>query len=218
MTDRPIALETRAQAEDRLFSPSAARNREPIAQVLHEALPAAGGHALEIASGTGEHITCFARALPAWRWLPSELDPASRRSIAAWTLTEGLSNVAPPLAIDASAATWGVEEQAPFDVLLSLNMIHIAPWSAAQGLFAGAGRLLRPGGLLFLYGPFQENGQHTAPSNEDFDRSLKSRNPGWGVRDIADLQELARGNGLSLQRRFAMPANNQSLVFARTEH
>lgn len=214
MVDKPVALETRVRAEDRLYSPSAARNREPILQVLREVLPATG-QALEIASGTGEHIVFFASHLLSWRWLPSDPDETSRRSIAAWIGSSCLDNVAPPQAIDASATAWGVEDQAPFDALLSLNMIHIAPWSATLGLFGGAGRLLRTGGLLFLYGPFQESGVHNAPSNADFDRSLKSRNPDWGVRDIVDLQGLARANGLELLRRIAMPANNQSLVFAR---
>jgi SAM-dependent methyltransferase len=214
MADKPIALETRAQAKERLFSPSAARNREPILQVLREILPPSG-RALEIASGTGEHIACFASRLPGWHWIPSDPDHDSRLSIAAWIAAEDLSNVAPPLAIDASAAIWCVEDQAPFDTLLSLNMIHIAPWSAAQGLFAGAGRLLRSGGTLLLYGPFQEGGIHNAPSNTEFDLFLKSRNPDWGVRDIDDLQNLARANGISLVRRFAMPANNLSLVFEK---
>lgn len=214
MTDGSIALETRAQANDRMFSPSAARNREPVLQVLRDILPASG-RALEIASGTGEHITFFASHLPDWQWQPSDPDDDSRRSIAAWTATEDLPNVAPPLAIDSGAVAWGVEGQAPFDALLSLNMVHIAPWSAAQGLFAGAGRLLRPGGLLFLYGPFREGGVHNAPSNAEFDRSLKSRNPEWGVRDIDALQDLAHANSLALIRRLAMPANNRSLVFEK---
>ena len=212
MTDKPIALETRTQAKDRLFSPSAARNREPLLQVLRQLLPFCG-RALEIGSGTGEHITFFARHLPDWRWVPSDPDDDSRRSIAAWIAAEHLANVVPPLTIDASADLWGVEDQAPFDVLLSLNMVHIAPWSAAQGLFAGAGRLLRPGGQLLLYGPFQEGGVHNAPSNVEFDLSLKSRNPDLGVRDIDDLQGLAHSNSLQLSHRFAMPANNQVLVF-----
>ncbi|MET0546689.1 MAG: DUF938 domain-containing protein [Caulobacterales bacterium] len=211
---KPIALEARAQAADRLFSPSAARNRAPILEVLRDVLPASG-KVLEIAAGTGEHVTFFAKHLQDLQWIPSDLDDASRRSIAAWSSENKLTNVAPPLAIDARAPVWGVESQAPFDAILNLNMIHIAPWTAAHGLFAGAGRLLKPAGVLFLYGPFQEGGVHTAPSNAEFERSLKSRDPNWGVRDIDDLNALAASNGLKLTRRFDMPANNQSLVFEK---
>ena len=214
MTDKPIALETRETDAQRLFSPSAARNRDPILQML-QAILSERGSALEIASGTGEHVVHFAKGLPGWRFQPTEFDEASRQSIAAWIAHEGLTNVAAPVPLDARAAHWEVEAAAPFDAILSLNMIHIAPWAAAQGLFAGAARGLRPGGILFLYGPFKEAGAHSAPSNAAFDESLRGRNPDWGVRDIVDLQALAHENGLTLKERQAMPANNLSLVFAR---
>ncbi len=214
MTDKPIALENRETDADRLFSPSAARNREPILQALKSILPLHGA-ALEIASGTGEHVVHFAQGLPGWRFQPTEFDETSRRSVAAWIAHEGLTNVAPPVPLDARADHWDVEATAPFDAILSLNMIHIAPWAAAAGLFRGAGRVLRLGGVLFLYGPFKEAGAHTAPSNVAFDESLRSRNPDWGVRDIQDLQKLANENGLTLRERQAMPANNQSLVFVK---
>lgn len=214
MTDRPIALEHRATDADRLFSPSAARNRDPVLQALQSILPPQG-LALEVASGTGEHVVHFARGLPGWRFQPTEFDETSRRSVSAWIAHEGLTNVAPPVALDARADTWDVEASAPFDAIISLNMIHIAPWAAAEGLFRGAGRVLRSGGLLFLYGPFQEGGVHNAPSNAAFDESLRGRNPDWGVRDILDLQKCANENGLTLRERQAMPANNQSLVFVK---
>lgn len=214
MADKPIALEDRASDAQRLFSPSAARNREPVLQTLQSILPPQGSM-LEIASGTGEHVVHFAKALPGWRFQPTEFDEASRQSVRAWIGHEGLTNVAEPVALDARADIWGVEQSAPFDAILSLNMIHIAPWAAAQGLFRGAGRLLKPGGLLLLYGPFQENGVHNAPSNASFDESLRARDPDWGVRDIADLQRLANENGLTLSQRQAMPANNHILTFVK---
>jgi SAM-dependent methyltransferase len=209
----PIALETRAEAADRLFSPSAARNREPILDALRTVLPT-DGNILEIGSGTGEHVAFFAKHLPKLRWQPSEFDEASRRSIRAWIAFEGLTNVAPPLVIDARAGAWGVEDQR-FDAIISMNMIHIAPWEAAQGLFAGAGRLLKESGCLFLYGPFKQGDRHNAPSNEAFDHSLQTRNAEWGVRDIDDLSVLANAGGLRLARNIPLPANNQSLVFVR---
>ena len=215
MADKPIALEDRAVDAQRLFSPSAARNRDPILQMLQSILPPQGSM-LEIASGTGEHVVHFARGLPGWRFQPTEFDEASRQSVRAWIAHEDLANVAAPVTLDARADTWDVEQSGPFDAVLSLNMIHIAPWAAAQGLFRGAGRVLKPGGLLLLYGPFQENGVHNAPSNAAFDASLRARDPDWGVRDIRDLQALANENGLTLRQRQAMPANNQTLTFVKS--
>jgi SAM-dependent methyltransferase len=214
MADKPIALEDRASDAQRLFSPSAARNRDPVLRALQAILPPRG-LMLEIASGTGEHVVHFAKGLPGWRFQPTEFDEISRQSVRAWIAYEGLANIAAPITLDARADVWGVEAASSLDAILSLNMIHIAPWAAAVGLFRGAGRLLKPGGLLLLYGPFQENGVHNAPSNAAFDESLRARDPDWGVRDIADLQRLGAENGLTLRERQAMPANNQILVFAR---
>lgn len=211
----PVALEQRMQdAEQRMFSPSAARNAEPILKILKGLLPAEG-KVLEIGCGTGEHAVCFAAAMPGLTWLPTDPDPASRASTASWTGFRKLGNVLPPRDLDASSAAWGVEELAPFDAMVSINMIHIAPWAATLGLFSGAGRLLRNGGLLCLYGPFMHNGAHNAPSNDDFDRSLKARNPAWGLRDTAELDRVARAAGLRLSETVAMPANNTMLVFRR---
>ena len=214
MVDKPIALEDRAADVQRLFSPSAARNRDPILDALQSILPPQGSM-LEIASGTGEHVVHFARGLPGWRFQPTEFDEASRQSVRAWIAHEGLANIAAPVTLDASAGVWPVESAGPVDAVLSLNMIHIAPWAAAQGLFRDAHRVLKPGGLLLLYGPFQEDGVHNAPSNAAFDESLRARDPDWGVRDIRDLQALANDNGLTLRERQAMPANNQILVFVK---
>lgn len=169
---------------------------------------------LEIASGAGEHAVLFARAMPGVSWQPSDPDADARASIAAWTAEERLANVASPLAIDARADVWGVEDQR-FDALVAINMIHISPWETTLGLMAGAARLLRDGGVLFTYGPYMRDGRHTAPSNEAFDASLKARDSRWGVRDLADVERAAHARGLALHETVEMPANNLSLVFEK---
>jgi SAM-dependent methyltransferase len=212
----PVALEDRGRAADgRQYSPSAARNSGPIREVLARVLPR-DGLVLEIGSGTGEHVVCFAKAIPGLRWQPSDADPAARASIAAWIAAEALANVRSPMAIDTRHEVWGVEGDAPFAAILSLNMIHISPWDSALGLIAGAARLLRPDGVLYLYGPFMRSGAHTAPSNGAFDADLRRRDPRWGLRDIDDLVREASPQGLELREIVAMPANNHSLVFVKT--
>ena len=197
---------------DALVAPAAARNRDPILAVLRQVLPEQG-FVLEIASGSGEHVVHFAAGLPNLTWQPSDRDPVALRSIAAHCASAALPNIRPPLQLDVEAASWPVSR---FDAVVCINMIHIAPWSAAEGLMTGAGRVLRPGGVLYLYGPFRENGTHTAPSNAAFDTSLRARNPQWGVRDVGEVAQLARDNGLALLARTDMPANNLSLVFRRS--
>ena len=212
---RPVAVEERSPTGDaRQFSPSAARNCGPIREVLTRVLPRKG-IVLEIGSGTGEHAICFAKALPKLVWLPSDPDAASRASIEAWIATEGLANVRAPVAIDVRRAVWGVEDDAPFGAMISLNMVHIAPWEAALGLLAGAARLLRPDGVLFFYGPFMLGRTHTAASNADFDADLKRRDSRWGLRDVDDLVDEAAPHGLELREVVKMPANNLSLVFVK---
>jgi SAM-dependent methyltransferase len=198
-------------SSDALTSPSFLRNRDPILAVLARVLPE-GGTVLEIASGSGEHAVYFAAALPSLLWQPTDLDPVALRSISTHRATARLPNVRPPLQLDASAHSWPVEHA---DAVVVINMLHISPWRAAEGLMAGAGRVLRPGSVLYLYGPYKENGIHTALSNAVFDESLRARNPEWGVRDVADLTELARAHGLSFAERVGMPANNLSLIFRR---
>jgi SAM-dependent methyltransferase len=211
----PVALEDRdVSADQRMFSPSAARNSAPILAVLKRVLPT-HGLVLEIGCGTGEHAMCFAEAIPNVTWQPSDPDADSRVSTASWIKFKGLSNVLEPLDLDVCSTLWGVEQKAPLDAIVSLNMVHIAPWSAALGLFAGAGRLLGAGGVLFLYGPFMRNGVHNAPSNAAFDVSLKERNPSWGVRDITDLERVGEASQLVLSETIEMPANNMALVFSR---
>ena len=195
-----------------LASPSTARNREPILAVLAPRL-GPGARVLEIASGAGEHALFFAQSLPHIHWQPSDASPEALASIAAWRATADVPNLAAPITLDAAdPATWPAEA---VDAIVCINMIHIAPWAAAQGLMAGAGRLLTATGRLFTYGPYLEDHTPTAPSNLAFDESLRARDPAWGVRRREDVEELAARHGLALAERIAMPANNLVLVFAR---
>ena len=199
-------------ADARLFAPATARNREPILEVLRHHLPARG-LVLDVASGSGEHVAHFAPAFPDLVFQPSDPDPQARASIDAWTATLGPANVRPALALDAAAEAWPVDAA---DAVLCINMIHIAPWAAAEGLIRGAARLLPEGGVLYLYGPFRRDGQHTAPSNAAFDQSLRQRNPDWGVRDLEAVAALAEAHGFGPPTVEQMPANNLSLVFRRS--
>ena len=199
--------------DSRQFSPSAARNRAPIWSVLQRHLPPRG-LVLEVASGSGEHAVHFARgAGPELIFQPSDPDPGARASIDAWAAASGLPNIRPALALDAAADAWPIAEA---DAVLSINMIHIAPWDAAVGLVRGAARILPAGGLLYLYGPFKRDGRHTAPSNEAFDRDfLRARNPAWGVRDLEAVAALAEERGFAPPVIEQMPANNLSVLFRR---
>ncbi|MBS0541351.1 MAG: DUF938 domain-containing protein [Proteobacteria bacterium] len=193
-------------------APAAARNRDPILAVLQRYLPPKG-LVLEFASGTGEHVVHFARALPALSFQPSDPNESARASIDDWVETLGLANVAPALALDAAAASWPVAEAV---AILCINMIHISPWAATEGLLAGAGRTLPPGGVLFLYGPYRRNGVPTAPGNEAFDADLRARDPAWGLRVLEDVAALAAQNGFGAPDVVEMPANNLSVIFRRT--
>jgi hypothetical protein len=200
-----------AGAEAKKVAPAAARNRDAILAVLQGLLPAQGS-VLEIASGSGEHIVHFAWAMPHLHWQPSDPEPAALASIAAWSAEAALPNIAPPIMLDVCAPDWPI---AHADAILCINMIHIAPWEATLGLMAGVGRLLSSGAPLYLYGPFREEGVPLAPGNADFDASLKSRDPEWGLRWVHEVAEIAKANGLSLQERTTMPANNLSLIFCK---
>lgn len=192
-------------------APATARNSAPIAQVLAEELPDSG-LVLEIASGTGEHAVYFARELPQLVWQPSDLDGAALASIDAYGKEAGLANLRPAISVDASCGVAPLERA---QGIVCINMVHISPWSASEGLFAIAGAMLDEGAPLVLYGPYLEDGVETAPSNAAFDRSLKERNPAWGLRSLADVDELARRHGFGRTARHAMPANNLTLVYRR---
>lgn len=217
----------RERTMTRLDAPATQRNREPILAILQRWLTAAAPttttdvgepppnppiRVLEIASGTGQHAIHFARALPGLRWQPSDPDPSHLASIEAWREESGLANVAVPIRLDVRDAEWPVDR---VDAIFNANMIHIAPWSAAEGLFAGACRVLGESGLLFVYGPFHVGGRPTAESNAAFDADLRRRNPDWGIRDRDDVVALARTRQLVLIEVDEMPANNQLLVFQK---
>jgi cyclopropane fatty-acyl-phospholipid synthase-like methyltransferase len=197
---------------ERQSSPAAARNRGPILEVLRGVLPPKA-RVLELASGSGEHGVYFAQAMPGWEWQPSDPDATARASISAWIYEAALTNVRAPMEIDARDEQWPVIGS--FDAFVAINMIHISPWEATLGLMRGASRMLVAKGVLFTYGPYKRDGRHTAPSNEAFDVSLKTRNPAWGVRDVGEVEAAAHAQGLVLSELVEMPANNLSLVFAR---
>lgn len=193
-------------------SPSTARNKEPIAAVLAEILPASG-LVLEVASGAGEHAAFLAERLPALDWQPTDPDPDALSSIHAYIADAGLPNLRTPLILDATAETWPVERA---HAILCINMVHISPWAATLGLLRNASRLLASGAPLILYGPYRRAGVETAPSNEEFNRSLRSRDPAWGLRAVEDVRTEAAAAGLSFDQLVEMPANNLILVFRRS--
>lgn len=191
-------------------APATERNREPIAAVLREVLPASGT-VLEVASGTGEHSAYFARLFPNLVWQPSDADAGALSSIEAWAADSGAPNLLPPVVLDA-AGTWPLGAA---DAVLCVNMVHISPWTATSGLMRGAEQVLEPGGPLVLYGPFRLKGVPTAPSNEAFDADLRRRNPEWGLRSVEEVTAEAEANGLALERVAEMPANNLTLVYRK---
>jgi Protein of unknown function (DUF938) len=212
------------QADLRQFAPATQRNREPILAVLQQVLPQQG-LVLEIASGTGEHAVFLAPQLFPRYWLPSDAVPEALDSIRAWQNHQPTARLLPPIALEASQADWPAkakaaiathqEEDVSLSAIVNINMIHISPWSATQGLIAGAEALLPVGGVLYLYGPYRQKDVPTALSNEAFDVSLRSRDPAWGLRNLEDIVDLAAQHGLHLQDIIAMPANNLSVMFER---
>ncbi len=198
--------------DPRRSAPHVARNAGPIADVLNGILPDTGT-VVEIASGSGEHILHFARTFPHLVFRPTDPDPAALASIAGWRRAEGPPNLLEPLELDASSDDWPVAEA---DALLCINMVHISPWAATQGLMRGAARLLAPGCPLYLYGAYRRSGVPTAASNEAFDASLRARNPAWGLRNLEDVEAEAARHGLALDAVLEMPANNLSVVFRRS--
>ncbi len=205
--------------DPRMFAPSAARNMAPIQAVLLPRLPDRG-IVLEIASGSGEHITSLATAAAgddAPRQLifqPSDPNPAARQSIDAWRGEHGADNVRPAVAIDATASDWPIDRA---DAVMCINMIHISPWNATLGLIRGAYRLIPADGFLFTYGPYRRDGEHTSEGNAVFDAQLRSQNPEWGIRDVEDVTAVAMAEGFASPEIIEMPANNLSLFFARRD-
>ncbi len=198
--------------DPRLFAPAAARNRGPILDVLREVLPRQG-LILEIASGSGEHVVHFAASLPTLTFQPSDPGAEAHASIAAWIAASGARNILAPLALDAAATRWPIANAA---AIICINMIHISPWAATEGLFSGARLVLPEDAPLYLYGPYRRNGAHTAPSNAAFDESLRAQNPAWGVRDLETVAACAAKAGFGEPQVIEMPANNLSVIFRRT--
>ena len=208
------------EPDGRLDAAAFHRNHQAIRAVLQRYLAGKSGDVVEAGSGTGQHVVDFARHFPDIVWWPSDLNEQHLKSIAAWRAHAGLPNIRPPVRIDLSDPGWCSRMHdggGPAELLavFCANVIHIAPWRVAEGLFAGAARALRADGRLFLYGPFKRGGRHTALSNAVFDTSLRGRNAEWGVREIEDLEQLAAGAGLELIETAEMPANNLILVFGR---
>jgi SAM-dependent methyltransferase len=210
----------RVEADGRLDAAAFHRNHQPIWAVLKRFLGQQSGEVLEAGSGTGQHVLFFARQNPDIVWWPTDFNDAHLKSIDAWRAHARLDNVRAPLRIDLGDPAWcpemgSADGPSPLLAVFCANVIHIAPWRVAEGLFAGASRYLRADGRLLLYGPFKRDGKHTASSNAIFDSSLRAANAEWGVRDIADLETLAAGVGLKLSERVEMPANNLILMFER---
>jgi SAM-dependent methyltransferase len=197
------------------FSPAAERNKQPILEVLQQVLPAQG-HALEIASGTGQHVAWFARHMPQWTWQPTDADAPALNSIDAHIAQGQLGNVRPPLLLDVMSPVWLPAETTAFDAIYCANMLHIAPWPTCAALMQGAARHLAPGGMLITYGPYLEDEVVTSFGNISFDESLRSQNPAWGIRRREDVEQQAAHVGLRLARRVALPANNLLLVWVHS--
>jgi hypothetical protein len=195
------------------FSPAADRNKQPILDVLLKVLPAQGT-ALEIASGTGQHVAWFAAGLPQWTWQPTDFMPTALDSIAAWAAGQGLTNVRPALVLDVMAAEW-LPGDAKFDLIYCANMLHISPWATCAALMSGSARHLAADGVLVTYGPYLEDAVPTSEGNVGFDQSLRAQDPAWGIRRREDVEQEAARAGLRLRARHAMPANNLLLVWGK---
>jgi SAM-dependent methyltransferase len=198
--------------DGRLASPSAERNRGPIAEALSQVLPRSG-LVLEVGSGTGQHAVHFARVMPHLTWQPTDQDEDCLRSIFAWAAAEPQANVRQPLYLDVTDAQWPI---AVADAVICINMIHIAPWSTTQALLRGASRILPTGGFLCLYGPYRIAGKHTSASNRAFDGQLRAMNSEWGVRDLDAVSNEARIYNIEFAQTFEMPANNLIAIFRKS--
>ena len=209
-----VTVDDGSRGDRKHLSPSASRNTGPILAALKPLLPASG-LILEIASGTGQHCAAFADEFPGLTFQPSDPDPVAQASIDAWTSKAPTGNIQPVLDLNVASQNWWTAVQGPVAAIIAINLLHISPWTATQGLFAGAARLLEPNGMVLSYGAYKRGGHHTAPSNAEFDASLKHRNSDWGVRDVDDVADVARLNGLDLAGIIDMPSNNMLLVWRR---
>lgn len=205
-----------ATPDGRLDAPAFHRNAEPIWDAIGGFLATRTGNLLELGSGTGQHAATYA-GRTRLTWWPTDIYESHLTSIAAWRAQLGFSNLQAPQRLDLTDLAWTWTPGGPLAAMLCINVLHISPWQVSESLIGGAGRLLEPDGRLFVYGPFMRDGQHTAPSNADFDASLRGENPEWGVRDVGALARLAHNAGLTLADAIAMPSNNLVLVFARGE-
>ena len=193
------------------FSPAADRNKQAILDVLRQVLPARG-QALEIASGTGQHVAWFAAGMAQWTWQPTDALPAAMDSIGSWVAEQDLTTVYPPVVLDVMAHEWLPADQR-FDLIYCANMLHISPWSTCTALMQGSARHLASGGLLITYGPYFERDVPASEGNLAFDQSLRAQDPAWGIRYLEDMAQIAVQSGLQLHARCAMPANNLLLVW-----
>lgn len=209
-----LKLDGQKLDDGRWFTGSVERNKDPILDVLQRVLPHTG-LILEIGSGTGQHVAHFAKALPGLSWQPSDPDDELRQSIRSWTQSESLDNVRAPINLEVCSLPWPVTRA---DAVLSINMIHVAPWAATQALFSGAKSVLDRGGLLVLYGPYRRFGRHTAASNEAFDARLRATDPSWGLRDLEEVVEIGERAGFRLAEVVEMPANNLGVVLLSDTH
>jgi hypothetical protein len=196
------------------YSPAADRNKQAILDVLRRVLPERG-KALEIASGTGQHVAWFAAALPQWTWQPTDAVAGSFASISSWVAEQGAANVRPPLLLDVLASPWPLGDEARFDLVYCANMIHISPWATTAALMRGSAQCLGAGGMLVTYGPYLENDVPTSAGNLAFDEGLRAQNPAWGIRRREDVEHEAALAGLRLAARHALPANNLLLVWQK---
>jgi hypothetical protein len=201
----------RKMNDRRQYAPATLRNRDFIVGVLRDVLPTKGV-ILEIASGSGEHVVHFARNFPSLVFQPSDREPDALQSVAAWLKAMGVTNVRAPMVLDVSQSPWPI---ASADGIICINMVHISPWESALGLVRGAAAILPPTAPLYLYGPYKREGFATVSSNQAFDRSLRDRNPTWGLRDLEAVAAVAQSVGFSVPTIIEMPANNLSVVFRR---
>lgn len=221
MADTPVefgAPKAEPHPDGRLDASSFHRNSEPVKNIIDRHLPENVGHVLEVASGTGQHICNWARLRPDCTFWPTDLAPFHLKSVDAWRETFGLNNIQPAAHLDITEPDWHQPDKSlypAFDAIIGMNILHIAPWAVSEGLFSGAARHLKQGGLLMIYGPFKLNGQHSSESNERFDQNLRQDDPSWGVRDRLDLDKLAENEGLIPQTPEIMPANNLTLIYQK---